>query len=61
MTDEQIHIISEALTSACNYLYDNLDVICDKTYYEETQNVLTEIEHAIEIIKNANKTNHMSS
>ena len=61
MTEEQIHIISDALTIAYNYLYDNLDVICDNDYYEETKNVLTKIERANEILKNANKTNHISS
>lgn len=47
MKKEQIIIILTALKSARYYLYDNLEVICDDNYREETQRVLDEIEQAI--------------
>lgn len=52
MTEKQLSTISNALTTACNYLYDNLDVICDEDYYKETLSVLKEIEYAKEVLKN---------
>ncbi|MBR1521428.1 MAG: hypothetical protein IJ635_09350 [Bacteroidaceae bacterium] len=56
MTEEQISIISDALASAYNHLYNDLDAICDDDYYEEVQSVLNEIERANEILKNASYT-----
>ncbi len=49
---EEITIIANALRSAQDYLYDNLDAICDENYREETQRVLEEIEQAIVIADN---------
>lgn len=56
MTEEQISIISNALTSAYNHLYADLDAICDDDYYEGTQCVLNEIERANEILENASRS-----
>lgn len=47
MKEEQIIIILNALKSAQDYLYDNLEAICDDNYRDETQRVLDEIEQAI--------------
>lgn len=55
MTQEQITIISKALINTSYYIKDNLDVICDEGYFEETQDLLREVEHAIEILKLADE------
>ncbi|MBP3214076.1 MAG: hypothetical protein J6M19_04470 [Bacteroidaceae bacterium] len=51
MREERTNIILSALLSAQGYLYDNLDIICDNDYFEETKRVLSEIESAIELVK----------
>lgn len=61
MTEKQLYIISNALDAAYNYLYDSLDVICDKSYYEETQHVLMEIKQAKEMLVNTNNIEHTPS
>ena len=61
MTVKQLSTISNALDVAYNYLYDSLDAICDKSYYEETQHVLMEIKHAKEILVNTNNIECTSS
>lgn len=37
---EELQLISKALSRAQNYLYDDLDAICDDEYREETENIL---------------------
>ena len=47
---KQLDIISNALLSAQDYLYNDLDSICDDEYKEEALSILDEINKAIEIL-----------
>lgn len=50
LTSKQLDIISKALLSAQDYLYNDLDCICDDEYKEEAISILEEINKAFEIL-----------
>lgn len=47
---EELQLISKALSRAQNYLYDDLDAICDDEYREETENILESINESIGVV-----------
>lgn len=50
LTEEELQLISTALTHAQNYLYNEIDVICDDDYREETESILEYIKRSIAIV-----------
>lgn len=50
LTKEELQLISTALTNAQSFLYNEIDVICDDDYREETENVLECIYRSIAIV-----------
>ncbi len=50
MKKEQLQTIREALCLAQEFLYNDLDAICDNDYLQETEDVISRIQNAISII-----------
>ena len=49
-TTEQLADIREALSEARDYLYNDLDAICDDEYLEQTEATIARLNKAISII-----------
>lgn len=52
LTIEELRLISKALSYAQNYLYNDMDAICDEDYREEAESVLECINNSISIVNN---------
>lgn len=50
MKKEKLSIILEAVISAQNILYNDLDVICDDEYIEEVQIVLSKLNASYDVL-----------
>ena len=52
LTIKEIQLILESLSYAQNYLYNDLDSICDDEYRKDAENVLENINKSINILEN---------
>lgn len=50
MKKEKLSIILDAIISAQNILYNDLDVICDDEYIEEVQIVLSKLNASYDVL-----------
>ena len=50
LTEEELQLISKALSYAQNYLDNDIDAICDDDYREETESILECINKGIAIV-----------
>lgn len=47
----QYNLIEDALVSASFYISSSIDAICDEDYLRESENLLTQVNSALELLK----------
>lgn len=50
MTPEQLTKIRDILVSAQNFIYNDMDAMCDSEYQEEAQAIVEQIDRAVSMI-----------
>lgn len=57
LNDKQLSKIEEALLSACHYIHNEIDSICDDDYLQESIAVFESINNAIELLQTIKSSN----
>lgn len=47
----QLSVIEDALVSASIYISNNIEAICDEDYLQESEQILAEVNNALDILK----------
>ena len=53
MRKEELNTLRDVLMEIENYLYNDLEAICDKEYAEETSKLLEKVKDGITILNNS--------
>lgn len=51
INQNQAELIEEALLASSYYIADNIDAICDDDYLEESEDVLSQVDSALDLLR----------
>ena len=51
INQNQVEVIEAALLASSDYISDNIEAICDDNYLEESEEVLSQVNYALDLLR----------